>query len=82
MKLALKILFFQKYNKRTSLVIQWLRFCASNAGIPGLIPGQGTRFHMLQLRTTAAKLKKNNNKHLRASLVVQWLRFCFYSSGA
>ena len=31
-----------------SLVIQWLRPCALNAGSPGLIPGQGTRSHMLQ----------------------------------
>ena len=36
--------------KRTSLVVQWLRFHAPNAGGPGLIPGQGTRSHMPQLR--------------------------------
>ena len=29
----------------TSLVIQWLRLWASNAGGLGLIPGQGTRSH-------------------------------------
>ena len=29
-------------------MIQWLRPCALNAGSPGLIPGQGTRSHMLQ----------------------------------
>ena len=29
-----------------SLVAQWLRLCAPNAGGPGLIPGQGTRPHM------------------------------------
>ncbi|TEA38184.1 hypothetical protein DBR06_SOUSAS110021, partial [Sousa chinensis] len=29
-----------------SLVVQWLRLCAPNAGDPGLIPGQGTRSHM------------------------------------
>ncbi|TEA39746.1 hypothetical protein DBR06_SOUSAS31510016, partial [Sousa chinensis] len=29
-----------------SLVVQWLRLCAPNAGGPGLIPGQGTRSHM------------------------------------
>ena len=33
----------------TSLVIQWLRFCAANAGALGLIPGQGTKSHMPQL---------------------------------
>ena len=34
----------------TSLVVQWLRFCASSGGGPGSIPGQGTRSHMLQLK--------------------------------
>ena len=26
-----------------SLVVQWLRLCASNAGDEGLMPGQGTK---------------------------------------
>ena len=30
----------------TSLVVQWLRLCAPNAGVLGLITGQGTRSHM------------------------------------
>ena len=30
----------------TSLVVQWVRLHAPNAGGPGLIPGQGTRSHM------------------------------------
>ena len=30
-------------------MVHWLRFCAPNAGGLGSIPGQGTRFHMLQL---------------------------------
>ena len=34
----------------TSLVAQWLRFLAPNAGGPGSIPGGGTRFHMPQPR--------------------------------
>ena len=29
-------------------MVQWLRLCVPNAGGPGLIPGQGTRSHMLQ----------------------------------
>ena len=33
-----------------SLVIQWLRLPAPNAGDPGSIPCQGTRSHMLQLK--------------------------------
>ena len=31
----------------SSLVAQWLRFCASNAGGVGSTPGQGTRSHIL-----------------------------------
>ena len=34
----------------TSLVVQWLRLRAPNAGGPGSILGQGTRSHMLQLK--------------------------------
>ena len=30
----------------TSLVAQWIRLCAANAGGLGSIPGQGTRSHM------------------------------------
>ncbi|TEA33564.1 hypothetical protein DBR06_SOUSAS3910124, partial [Sousa chinensis] len=29
-----------------SLVVQWIRLHASNAGSPGSIPGQGTRSHV------------------------------------
>ena len=39
----------------TSLVVQWLRRHSSRAGGPGLIQGQGTRFHVLQLRPSRAK---------------------------
>ena len=46
----------------TSVVVQWLRLCAPNAGGPGLIPGWGARscmlqlrVHMLQSRPSAAK---------------------------
>ena len=38
-----------------SLVVQWLRLHAPNAEGRGLIPGQGTRFHMPQLRPDALK---------------------------
>ena len=38
---------FRKYTLLgTSLVVQWLRLCAPNAGDPGSTPGQGTRSHM------------------------------------
>ena len=39
----------------TSLVIQWLRRYATNAGHQGSMPGEGTRSHMLHLRPNTAK---------------------------
>ena len=41
-------------NKGT-MVVQWLRLCAPNAGGLGSIPGYGTRSHMLQLRHSTAR---------------------------
>ena len=38
-------------------MVQWLRLHAPNAGAPGLIPGQGTRSHMLQLKIFYAATK-------------------------
>ncbi|TEA35983.1 hypothetical protein DBR06_SOUSAS810106, partial [Sousa chinensis] len=40
-----------------SLVVQWLRLHAPNAGGPGSMPGQGTRTHMPQPRTCIPQLK-------------------------
>ena len=40
-----------------SLVVQWLRVCAPNAGGPGSISGQGTRSRMLQLKIPHAAMK-------------------------
>ncbi|TEA33715.1 hypothetical protein DBR06_SOUSAS12810068, partial [Sousa chinensis] len=40
-----------------SLVVQWLRLLAPNAGGPGSIRGQGTRSHMLQLKILHAARK-------------------------
>ena len=42
---------------KTSLVAQWLRLCAPNAGGLGSIPGQGVRFHVPQLRIRKPQLK-------------------------
>ena len=43
------------YIIETSLVVQWVRYWAPNAGDPGSISGQGTRSHMLQRRPSAVK---------------------------
>ena len=45
------------HAKGTSLVVQWLRFRAPDAGGLGLIPRQGTRSHMPQLRVHMSQLK-------------------------
>ena len=39
----------KKKDLGSSLVVQWLRLRTPNAGGLGLIPGQGTRPHMVQL---------------------------------
>ena len=41
----------------TSLVVQWLRLCPPNAEGLSLIPDQGTRSHMLQLKILCAATK-------------------------
>ena len=42
-----RLLFKKKtHGSGTSLVVQWLRLCAPNAGGPASIPGQGIRSHM------------------------------------
>ena len=47
----------KKENVGTSLVVQWVRVRAPDAGGPGSIPGQGTRSHMPQLRSPHATTK-------------------------
>ena len=47
----------RKEAEGASLVVQGLRFCTPNAGGPGLIPGQGTRSHMPQLKIPHAATK-------------------------
>ena len=47
--------FTQKQEVGDSLVVQWLGLCAPNTVVLGLIPDQGTRSHVLQLRLYTAK---------------------------
>ena len=42
----------------SSLVVQWLRLCAPNIRGLGLIPGSGTRSHMLQLKSPHTATKR------------------------
>ena len=52
-----------------SLIVQWLRHYAPNAGGLGLIPGQGTRSHVQQLKilhaaTETRRRQINKNKYI------------------
>ena len=49
--------FFSKTKTGTSLVIQWLRLQAPNAGGPSSTPDQGTRSHKLQLSVCVQQQK-------------------------
>ena len=73
-----------------SLVIQWIRLCTPSIGGPGSIPGQGTRFHMLQLKilnvatkTHTAKsinFKKKEKKKGTAKIIhmsLEWDKYTF-----
>ena len=46
-----------KLSPGISMVLQWLSFCALTAEGMGSIFGQGSRSHMLQLKTPHATMK-------------------------
>ena len=48
-----------------SLVPQWLRLCAPNAGGPALISDQGARSHMLQRRVRMPQLERKRARERR-----------------
>ena len=47
----------RKGTEGTSLMVQWLRLQFPMQEGPGLIPGRGTRSHMLQLKVCMPRLK-------------------------
>ena len=47
----------KQYMLWTSLVVQWLRVCTPNSGGLSVIPGEGTRPHMPELRVCMLQLK-------------------------
>ena len=47
---------------RTSQVVQWLRLCASTAGVTGSIPGQGNKIP--PCHSTKKKKKKKTRKYI------------------
>ena len=48
-----------------SLVVQWLRLHAPNAGGWGLMPGQRTRYHTLQLKIPNATAKTHHSQKIK-----------------
>ena len=54
----------KKWASRTSLVVWWLRLHTPNAGVLGLISGQGTRSHLPQLRTWMLQLSPDTAKYI------------------
>ena len=51
------------------MVVQWLRLCTPNAGGLGLIPSQGTRSHMPQLRIRTLQLKDPASHNQRSQVL-------------
>ena len=58
---------FQKYQSGASLVGHWLRLCAPKAGGLGLIPGQGTRSHVVQLKRSCTPQERSQMLKPRSS---------------
>ena len=52
----------QKLERRTSLVVQWLRLHAPNAGGPGSAPGQETRSDKAQLKIPSGATKTQSSQ--------------------
>ena len=61
--LTLLLKFSYKTWKGTSLVVQWLRLHAPNAGDMGLIPGQGTKIPQAKKRKNK-QMNKKPHKYL------------------
>ena len=60
----------KSYFRGTSLVIQWLRLCASNAGAMGLIPGRGAKIsHAVWPKN---KQTKKSIKSVRSIIFPVW----------
>ena len=64
----------------TSLMVQWLRLCAPNAGGLGSIPDQGTRPHLLQLTILCTSTKKNKIPCAATKTQCNQVNKCFLNS--
>ena len=53
---------YKIFGRATSLRFQWLRVCISNAGGPGLIPGQETTSSMPELEIPSTTTNPQRNQ--------------------
>ena len=60
-KFLMLLLFLKISVIGISLVVRWLKLCAPRARVPGWVPGQGTRSHMLQLKVPCASSKAQHS---------------------
>ena len=64
-------------------MVQWLRLQVPNAGDLGSIPGQETKFHMLQLRVCMSQpfcmlqLRHSTAKQINKSILESMAVFCW-----
>ena len=66
----------KKEKNGTSLVVQWLRLCASNAGGMGSIPGWGSSAcHVVWPKKKKKKKEKNGNCFLKTPTSSHLFRF-------
>ena len=60
-KFLMLLLFLKISVIGISLVVRWLKLCAPRARVPGWVPGQGTKSHMLQLKVPCAAAKAQHS---------------------
>ena len=60
----------------TSLVVQWLRLCAPNAGGPGLISGQGTKIPHAATKSPHAATKKKKIPYMAMKIARAATKTC------
>ena len=63
----------------TSLVAQWLRLLAPNAGGPGSIPDQGTRSHVPHLRVRMPQRRPRSYMLQLSPGAAKWINNFFFS---
>ena len=64
---------FTKTPVGTSLVVQWLQLCPSNAGGTGSIPGQGTKIPHNEMWQKKKRKKERKKKASGFYVMMRWV---------